>query len=154
MHRKLPKWLLPIQPQIARFTWPTWGPPGSCRPRGAPCWPHKLCYQGRDDILDSVFLWSAYDSYRLKLQQMLFPKFLEIRLFSGFPPKLDVLFPWCWHCQESSMSQCTWWRHHMETFSVLLALCAGNSPLTGLLCGESNGQSGLNFTKSTSMKVY
>ena len=24
-----------------------------------------------------------------------------------------------------------WWRHHMETFSVLLALSAGNSPVTG-----------------------
>ena len=23
----------------------------------------------------------------------------------------------------------TWWRHQMETFSALLALCAGNSPL-------------------------
>ena len=26
---------------------------------------------------------------------------------------------------------CTWWRHQMETFSVLLVLCAGNSPVTG-----------------------
>ena len=25
----------------------------------------------------------------------------------------------------------TWWRHQMETFSTLLALCAGNSPVTG-----------------------
>ena len=25
----------------------------------------------------------------------------------------------------------TWWRHQMETFSVLLAICAGNSPGTG-----------------------
>ena len=25
----------------------------------------------------------------------------------------------------------TWWRHQMETFSSLLALCAGNSPVTG-----------------------
>ena len=25
----------------------------------------------------------------------------------------------------------SWWRHHMETFSALLALCAGNSPVTG-----------------------
>ena len=25
----------------------------------------------------------------------------------------------------------TWWSHQMETFSVLLALCAGNSPVTG-----------------------
>ena len=35
------------QPQIAKFVGPTWGPPGSCRPRWAPCWPHKPCYQGR-----------------------------------------------------------------------------------------------------------
>ena len=26
---------------------------------------------------------------------------------------------------------CTWWRHQMETFSALLALCAGNSSVTG-----------------------
>ena len=25
----------------------------------------------------------------------------------------------------------TWWRHQMETFSSLLALCEGNSPVTG-----------------------
>ena len=25
----------------------------------------------------------------------------------------------------------TWWRHQMKTFSALLALCAGNSPVTG-----------------------
>ena len=25
----------------------------------------------------------------------------------------------------------TWWRHQMETVSALLALCAGNSPVTG-----------------------
>ena len=25
----------------------------------------------------------------------------------------------------------TWWRHQIETFSALLALCAGNSPTTG-----------------------
>ena len=24
-----------------------------------------------------------------------------------------------------------WWRHQMETFPVLLAICAGNSPVTG-----------------------
>ena len=27
--------------------------------------------------------------------------------------------------------QLSWWRHQMETFSGLLALCAGNSPVTG-----------------------
>ena len=29
------------------------------------------------------------------------------------------------------VSQLSWWRYQMETFSALLALCAGNSPVTG-----------------------
>ena len=29
-----------------------------------------------------------------------------------------------------------WWRHQLETFSALLAICAGNSPITG----ESHAQ--------------
>ena len=28
-------------------------------------------------------------------------------------------------------SYLSWWRHQMKTFSALLALCAGNSPVTG-----------------------
>ena len=32
--------------QRAKFMRPTWGPPGSCDPRGAPCWPHEPCYPG------------------------------------------------------------------------------------------------------------
>ena len=28
-------------------------------------------------------------------------------------------------------SSSTWWRHQMETFSALLAICAGNSPASG-----------------------
>ena len=28
-------------------------------------------------------------------------------------------------------SKTTWWRHHMETFFALLALCEGNSPVSG-----------------------
>ena len=36
-----------VTTQIAKFMGSTWGPPGSCRPRWAPCWPHEPCYQGR-----------------------------------------------------------------------------------------------------------
>ena len=33
---------------------------------------------------------------------------------------------------EASWLVCNpWWRHQMESFSALLALCAGNSPVTG-----------------------
>ena len=34
--------------------------------------------------------------------------------------------PWSWWWQKFS-----WWRHQMETFSAVLAICAGNSPVTG-----------------------
>ena len=37
---------LDMESQIAKFMGPTWGPPGSCRPRWAPSWPHEPCYQG------------------------------------------------------------------------------------------------------------
>ena len=30
-----------------------------------------------------------------------------------------------------SMLQISWWRHQLKTFSALLAICAGNSPVTG-----------------------
>ena len=33
------------------------------------------------------------------------------------------------HCPYDFGS--TWWRHQMETFSALLAICAGNSPVPG-----------------------
>ena len=31
-----------------------------------------------------------------------------------------------WRCKDT-----TWWRHQMETFSASLAICAGNSPVSG-----------------------
>ena len=31
----------------------------------------------------------------------------------------------------SNAKYTSWWRHQMETFSALLALCAGNSPVSG-----------------------
>ena len=33
-------------------------------------------------------------------------------------------------CVYCLRQQNTWWRHQMETFSALLAICAGNSPVT------------------------
>ena len=36
-----------------------------------------------------------------------------------------------WHQRSWSSFFQSWWRHQMETFSALLALCEGNSPVTG-----------------------
>ena len=33
--------------------------------------------------------------------------------------------------QSHGQRCCSWWRHQMETFSALLAICAGNSPVPG-----------------------
>ena len=51
----------------------------------------------------------------------------------------DVIMEWtCWN-RVTYMRQCsrpplvTWWRHQMEIFSALLAICVGNSPVPGEL---------------------
>ena len=53
----------------------------------------------------------------------------------------------------------TWWRHQMETFSALLAICAGNSPVPGqwrgvlmfsLICVWING--GVNNRESGDLR--
>ena len=73
----------------------------------------------------------------------------DTTLVSLFTPKSTKKFPTDYDC----LGTCTtfgpsprlqlrlwlcyyaipWWRHQMETFSALLALCAGNSPVTGEL---------------------
>ena len=37
----------------------------------------------------------------------------------------------------------SWWRHQMETFSALLALCAGNSPVAGEFLAQRPGMGSL-----------
>ena len=39
--------------------------------------------------------------------------------------------------QLSGCPNAPWWRHQMETFSVLLALCEGNSPVSGEFTAQS-----------------
>ena len=36
-----------------------------------------------------------------------------------------------WRQLSSRKENESWWRHQMETFSALLAICAGNSPVPG-----------------------
>ena len=42
-------------------------------------------------------------------------------------------FHWIGGLTSSMLSERSWWRHQMETFSVLQALCTGKSPVTGML---------------------
>ena len=41
---------------------------------------------------------------------------------------LIFIFLWLYHIAHIFVS---WWRHQMDTFSALVAICAGNSPVPG-----------------------
>ena len=45
--------------------------------------------------------------------------------------RLIVWMLYVWDLKRVDSSYSAWWRHQMETFSALLAICAGNSPVPG-----------------------
>ena len=61
-----------------------------------------------------------------------FTKTFYVTLGHGYVIKLFVVrgMYFLIHAPTST-SVYTWWRHQIETFSALLAICAGNSPVTG-----------------------
>ena len=42
-----------------------------------------------------------------------------------------MMMIWFWNVSQWLTLFVSWWRHQMETFSALLAICAGNSPVPG-----------------------
>ena len=63
------------------------------------------------------------------------PRKAIIKLNHSFTPSLEIQYSsleWCPRKAISSrISGLSWWRLQMETFSALLAICAGNSPVHG-----------------------
>ena len=51
----------------------------------------------------------------------------------------------CPRSREVAQPRVTWWRHQMETYSMLLALCEGNSPVTGKLPHKGQWHGALRF---------
>ena len=52
-----------------------------------------------------------------------------LTIHAGAPPSCIRTYYFISLCKLDK--ERTWWRHQMETFSVLLALCEGNPPVTG-----------------------
>ena len=48
-----------MPPQIARITWPTWGPPGSCRPQVGPMLAPWTLLSGTYHMLSFCYIWDA-----------------------------------------------------------------------------------------------
>ena len=72
---------------------------------------HKISYNIEPHYNGTPLYWSFSSDMHTKLVALCIPQ-------NGFDPNRHLVI------------SCTWWRHQMETFSALLALCAGISPVT------------------------
>ena len=92
------------------------------------------CHQN-EDISVSVKQTTA-DSSQLLIFSVYRLSYLELTLtyetqLLFVPGSNSVLYDWCMWASATSYTSWTWWRHQMETFSALLAICVGNSPVLG-----------------------
>ena len=47
------------------------------------------------------------------------------------PIRLIIIYIAIYWSTQTAILSISWWRHQMETFSAVLAICAGNSPVPG-----------------------
>ena len=58
--------------------------------------------------------------------------FIKIAIeFTPYPWKTYIKINCKYILNNVNVTKISWWRHQMEIFSALLAICAGNSPVTG-----------------------
>ena len=81
-----------------------------------------------------IVLEAGIEQYRVQNTLQLYcriPIFGVRNIYISFLKKYEIYY-W-FRCVHSSLEYQAypWWRHQMETFSALLALCEGNSPVTG-----------------------
>ena len=89
---------------------------------------HLSHYLNQCWLLTIEPLCTNFSEILIKIQMVSFiTMFLKISCAKWLPfcPRGDEL-KWSARLQESP-----WWRLQMETFSALMAICAGNSPVTG-----------------------
>ena len=64
------------------------------------------------------------DLYISQLYNFVWISIAKSMISESFPSLMHIFF-------TEGQGCVSWWRHQMETFSALLAICAGNSPVTG-----------------------
>ena len=55
----------------------------------------------------------------------------DLKLQDNFICQHGFRYRFCYYVIRATSIPIEWWRHQMETFSALLAFCAGNSSVTG-----------------------
>ena len=93
----------------------------------------KTCYKYIQGRHNTVQYNTAFNTPLLWLRQN-FLNSLNHNKYS-IDQVIPVLYAiWCYSgaCNNApTVSKMTWWRHQMETFSALLAICVGSSPVPG-----------------------
>ena len=89
-------------------------------------------WQWQSDLYfeDNIFNFISNFRWNLKWQSCFCCNALRARQ-NGAPFKM--IYSNKFSCMEFKCICESWWRHQMETFSALLAICAGNSPVPGEL---------------------
>ena len=83
----------------------------------------RLCRGSPVNILSSQWdLFIRRETSRRGLVQMIGSFAIEV-IYEWWIAGDELWYMYCWPS--------SWWRHQTETFSALLAICAGNSPVTG-----------------------
>ena len=74
--------------------------------------------------LSSVLIYISWNMHKVMFCFLFVVVTLSLQSFALFKQKSLPAMASGW-----PLTSATWWRHQMETFSALLALCAGNSPV-------------------------
>ena len=100
--------------------------------------PVAICHTGTQIAIDDfktdsteTLLQPIYKTNRIN-QHLLIEGAMGNQLWLGLICVLPLQLRRCiWYRDCAIKRPDPWWRHQMETFSALLALCEGNSPVTG-----------------------
>ena len=90
-------------------------------------------HSGNIYIYICINLISGINEIRIQLKNkhlFAIDSFLTLHTPSKITNTITAFNKW-WQGPHMKRSWVTWWRHQMETFSALLAICAGNSPVSG-----------------------
>ena len=111
--------------QRAAFMGPTWGPPGSCRPQVGPMFaPINFAIRVLIESLPGPTYFMVWANV-----VPVSSTWVATVHISREPKNTRI---WRCQCHTSTFTRgFSWWRHQMETFSALLAICARNSPVSG-----------------------
>ena len=124
---------------------PTWGPPGADRSQVGPVLaPWTLLSGVITNVFGSLLMIRNITAMKRNCRQVdtkfditwiltisVATRDEHVVSMTMFQYETTMLLYWLSSCFHAAWICIPWWRHQMDTYSALLAICAGNSPATG-----------------------